>query len=114
MHADAAPVAPVGAEDHLQDRALAHPRAAGEDDALSRAHGEFDAGHDRQTNPALQMHGEVFDTAVSSSTVDITSSRWQDRRHQELRVGLVRILQDLVGEAGLDDHAILHHYDSMR
>jgi len=56
----------------------------------------------------------VFATAASSSTVDMTSSRRQDRRHQQLRVWLVRIVQHLVGEAGFDDLAILHHYDPMR
>src|SRR5262249_14389482 len=67
----------------------------------------------RRTPPCKCMVN-VFATAVSSSTVDMTSSRRQDRGHQQLRVWLGRIRQHLVGEAGLDDLAILHHYDPMR
>src|SRR5262245_4139349 len=67
----------------------------------------------RRTPPCKYMVN-VFATAVSSSTVDMTSSRRQDRGHQQLRVGLVGIVEHLVGEAGLDDLAILHHYDAIR
>src|SRR5262245_47399064 len=67
----------------------------------------------RRTPPCKCMVN-VFATAFSSSTVDMTSSRRQDRGHQQLRVWLMRIVEHLVGEAGLDDLAILHHYDAMR
>src|SRR2546429_192221 len=53
--------------------------------------------------PPCKCMVNVFATAFSSSTADIIPSRRQDRGHQQLRVGLVRIVQHLVGEPGLDD-----------
>src|SRR5262249_42310281 len=58
MHSDVALVAAVSAKDHLEDRAFARTRPASENCAFSRAHGEFDARHDRKANTSLQVHAE--------------------------------------------------------
>ena len=55
---DAACVAAISAEDHLQDRALAGARRTGKDGAFPRSNRERDAGHDRQAHAAAQVHGE--------------------------------------------------------
>src|SRR5262249_60629252 len=55
--------------------------------------------------PPCRCMGNVFATAVSSSTVDMTSSRWHDRGHDQLRVWLERDAQRLDPPSALDDSA---------
>src|SRR5262249_15484824 len=64
--------------------------------------------------PLCKCMMNVFDTPVSSSTVDITSSRRHDGGNQQLRVWLLRTVQHLIAESGLDGLAILHDYDPVR
>jgi hypothetical protein len=56
--ADAAAIATVIAEDHLQDRGFAGARGTRQHHAFARLHIERDAAHDRQFDPTLQMHDE--------------------------------------------------------
>ena len=56
--ADAAGVAAIIAKDHFQDRRFTGAGGAGQHHALARLDVERNAAHDRQFDPALQMHGE--------------------------------------------------------
>ena len=57
-NADAATVAAIIAKDHFQDRRFTRAGRAGQHHAFARLDVKRDATHDRQFDPALQMHGE--------------------------------------------------------
>src|SRR5271165_6068786 len=69
--------------------------------------------------PPCRCMVKDFFTSTRSMTVemvlaDISASCGQDGGHEQLRVRLVGIVEHLVGEAGLDHLAVLHHHDAMR
>src|SRR5688572_16354463 len=62
-------------------------------------------------SPVLRT-GEDTDRPEEGGAAN-TASHLQDRRNQELRVGLARIIEHAIGKALLHDASVLHHHHAM-
>ena len=48
------------------------------------------------------------------ASVESLASDGQDRGDEHLRVGVLRVVEDLVGQAGFNHSAALHHHQAVR
>ena len=91
-------------------------RTARQHDALAGLQFEIDAAKHRHAHAALQMQREALWRAPRCAASHRSDARscLQHRTDQQLRVGMLRIVEHLVGQSGLHHAPALHHRDAMR